>query len=107
MLQPEYGRCCRFCKRLITGLVWKHKSSDIAWCHTIEFNLACHLYSDRYYFVLEYIDSLNFLSIYQAKWVTNPFTSKLFSLIQNDTSPNMDDELDFVTYEQTLRTFIY
>ena len=39
--------------------------------------------------LLDYIDTLNFLSIYQAKWVTDPFAPELYCLIQNIISPDI------------------
>ena len=39
-----------------------------------------------------------------AKWVADPFALKFFSLIQNNISPNFGDELNFVTWEHSLRS---
>ena len=43
------------------------------------------------------------MSIYLAKWVTDPFAPKFFSLVQNNISHNIGDGLNFVTCEQTFK----
>ena len=49
----------------------------------------------QYYFLLQYIET-QFLSVYRAQWVTDPFAPKFLDLLQHNIGPNIGDGLNFV-----------
>ena len=58
-------------------------------------------------FVMKAYRQSQFMSIYQGKWVTNPFALKFYSLIQNNISRNIGYGLIFVMCEHTLLIYMH